>query len=397
MEPIERHIKQHFDNKSYSYNEAHWLDAQKLIAENKRRRRGWLIWWTGGVSLILITFLAYWTLSDTTIIVSNMDTDPIEAVEIAKLGTDQNGIVNSSHESPMENTDNISSERVGISLSSGQSFKNPSTHPNKKDQGSYSAYSIKINKREKNSAVSESSDILNQTFTNQQKPIENSANTRVEKNYAAGESESAIVLNQEKEGVEPSELKVQQNLLDESNTVVTEPVSKTEEVIALENATGQLNIVPITPVSKNANFGFGFVAGYLMQKQFTEGQWLNGAYLGGRANWALSPKWSIGTDLSLVIQEMETVHFHHDVISGYGFGRDSIVTDLYAKRAVTLQIPLAVSYAFGKHTISGMIGSRILLDAQARMEKLHYTNADPENTASGVIVSRSTVLTKKNS
>jgi hypothetical protein len=398
MEPIERHIKEHFDNKSYSYNEAHWLEAQKLIAENKRRRRGWLYWWTGGVGVMLFAFIAFWTFSEEIRVITDTNAGQTEAVKIAQLNTNQSENSQRSQEIANENSDNVNNGIARISQSNTRSFKNEDSSSNTQNRSTKFTNSGENNNQKTNSGVSESKLALNQEFTVQgNQPVISSKNA-LEKHQGAGETESAeqqvqnplIAANDKSDSDD-----AQKNLMDESNAESLDAVSKIEDVIPVENAAEQMNLPTITPVSKNTRFGWGFVAGYLLQKQSTEDQWINGAYLGARASWTLSPKWSIGSELTMVIQEIQSVHLQHDVVSGYGFGRDSIVTDLYAKRAIALQIPLAVSYAIGKHSFTGMIGSRILLDAKARLEKLHYTNADPENTGPGVIVSRSTVVIKK--
>ena len=398
MDPIERHIKQHFDSKSYPYNEAHWLEAQKLIAENKKRRRGWLYWWTGAVSAMLILTMAFGTVSTETQIVANQDMKAEETTEIAVEASDVSNNNASALYSENNTTSNKVTEFTGNSKSDNQKLSNTTSNTKPKIRKTTAKNIAGKAVTERNLSLSESEIISNETIEKQGKTglsgkenFESKTVDGIAVNAEANPKKDASETEENSSAKESSMI-----FSEKDQSELAEQILTPEEIILLEKPEEAIVIEPINPVAKLGRFGWGFVAGYLVQNQFGGDKWLNGAYAGGRASWVLSSKWSVGADVSAVIQEMNAFHFHHDVQNGYSFGRDSLVTDMYAKRAISLQIPISVSYAIGKHTFSGMIGTRILLDAQASMQKLHYSNTDPENAVSGAIVPRSRVVADRN-
>lgn len=398
MDPIERHIKKHFDNKSYPYNESHWLEARQLIADNNRKKRRWFLWWTTAVSGIIIIVFASQSYST--------QSTMLNFKEIENFATGENkdaGKTNTSVKVLSENAETYAEEtteysrpdasNVSGTKSQKQLLSAGTKRKKVKSAGKSKAARTTFKNKDSNGASGDFSE------NESSKSKLESSTKSIDKDVPGPSSDQALFSEKESiisvSGNDASGLENSQQILsNELNPESTETIVPAEQPL-VGNSESVSEVLPITPVRIRNKLGWGFVAGYLMQKQFTEDQWLKGAYFGARISRALSSKWSVGADVSVVVQEINAVHFHHNAISGYGFGRDSIVTDMFAKRAITLQIPITVAYEIGRHTIAGMIGTRILLDAQASMTKLYYTNADPENATITGIEPRSTLLTKK--
>ncbi len=398
MDPIERHIKKHFDNKSYPYNESHWLEARQLISDNNRKKRRWFLWWTTGVSVIIIIVLAFQSYSTESTMVTFNDIENLASSEDKDAGNTSTSVNGFSVNSEINAEEKPASARPDDSNVSGKKSQEQLLSAGTERQKVKSTVKSKETRTTyKNNARNEALvDASEYESSNTQEAVTPKS---IDNDIPAPAADKALF--SEKEGItsvsgtDASVLEnSEQSSAEEPNPESAENILPAEQPL-VENSESVSEVMPITPVRKRAKLGWGFVAGYLMQKQFTQDQWLKGAYFGARISRVLSSKWSVGTDVSVAVQEVNAVHFHHNAISGYGFGRDSIVTDLFAKRAITLQIPITLSYAIGKHTFAGMIGTRILLDAQASMQKLYYTNADPEDTSPTGIVPRSRIISKK--
>lgn len=399
MDPIERHIKQHFDKKTYPYNEAHWQEAQKLIAQNGRKKRRWVFWWGTGVAALAIIAGSYWTFSADSGLMTNADSaispsaDQVDSDEFS-----QKAARSASDAARSESDETV--KDVSLHTATDDSPLRSRELPQSPASQIKSLVSTgKYSPEERSANPNSASDEINQNMSEQNLLATESSDTPV---ISLNNKEIADKFLSPEDPVSNAVIRDEstaQNLSLASNETAdfrnTGMVDESMSSVQISGSGQEAEISLIAPVIANGRFSWGFVAGYLMQKQFTYDQWLKGAYFGGRVSWALSPGWSIGADVAAVVQEVKAVHFHHNAILGYSFGRDSIVTDMYAKRAVSLQIPLSMAYTTGKHSFAAIAGTRLLLDAQASMKKLHYTNANPVAPGNPALVSRSTVISDK--
>lgn len=91
---LDRFIQNELDRKSFEFNPAHWEEAKKLIDQNqKKKRRGFFYWWTFG-GLIIATLSLYLVYITFEVSAGKVTEDTAETIRKNQVGRNGNEFIN---------------------------------------------------------------------------------------------------------------------------------------------------------------------------------------------------------------------------------------------------------------------------------------------------------------
>ncbi len=414
MSRLDKQIRDHYDQKVYRFNEAHWQDMESLLDKQERRRK--FAWWWAPVLLLMLaggTIAAFYLWSG----VRHTETvpttpgkempapavvpdTPVPAGPSTTVSADQPEA--GGHADGMLSSATASTNNTGHT---GKSFTTPSSPVGKTglrntagDTGmksgratdGRSALSAGMsNNSNNNNNVQVAPDAGLVTSTSgADRSLSGRSGSDDKTIYRAPDDDSDL-FNDEEDDAWMQAYERNAATENHSGPAGDEVGDGKEEEGDMGAGSRKSREIPIRRATRQPWY-FQMNAGYSMQMPDGGGALYHGGYAGLGFGFKLTDHTSADFSFVGAYSQVAPALLQHRSEILYGFGRDSVAHTWEATHAYWLAVPVGLNFHFRQHRFGLSTGLHMLFSAQSTYTRTYFTDLRPGEQGAGVY--RSQVL-----
>lgn len=396
MSRLDKQIRDHYDQKVYRFNEAHWQDMESLLDKQERRRK--FAWWWAPVLLLMLaggTIAAFYLWSG----VRHTETTPATPGQEIPVRPDApdtpapdrpNTTVSTGHSAAAGQTDGLSSSATAVT--------NKPTHSNKllatqaspernrgarhtagdtglqsgSTTGSKSGVSGAKNGRSDEQTATSAGQSPSGTGTERSLSDRSGADDKT--TYRAPDDDSDLFDDDEDDAWMQA---YERNAAAESHSRLADAVREgSDDEGDIAEGSRKSREIPVRRITRQPWY-FQMSAGYSMQVPDAGSALYHGGYAGLGFGFKLTDHTSADFSFVGAYSQVAPALLQQRSEILYGFGRDSVAYTWQATHAYWLAVPVGLNFHFRQHRFGLSTGLHMLFSAQSTYTKTYFTDLRP--------------------